>query len=521
MVDLEEELCVLPRPQELTVDGYASVAHVRLRAAGSDYGDSAGARAAAELSAGLASWDWSCEVGSSEVLYVVIGLVHQHDGGKVSWSGGDADQLPPPPAAARLPKLPNCDQAYIIERAGADELHLAAMTGVGLSYAVQTLLQLFRPVLQARGQLGSVAARLPLPRVVDYPDVEERGIWGGLFTASRLDWMAGLKLNYANQGSSPDFSRDRPVTAEMEPELMRHAAERGLRFVPEIVHLNFLDGTPRGYGLFTEYPELRGRGDGALAGRYFAHGGEVGDQHRTVNANHPQLVQVLAGWLEDIARQCPEGHQRVTCWLSERPCADEGAETAAAGGQFVLEARAFTAAWQQARLRYPGLSIRLFLSTTTSQRDEVVVAEAPADVGIVRCCILDAERLRAQPRDRFCNPALDNNATRAAGNNKRWLGSDDVPLTCNGRVETPLFCLPVRCVPDACLHRAPNLNTILPTYMENGPSLTGPGWVILFVSCSTRRPIGSMTSCCRWFTAANLATGESVIKRPYSSECYQ
>ena len=57
-----------------------------------------------------------------------------------------------------------------------------------------------------------------------------------------------------------------------------------------------------------------------------------------------------------------------------------------ATGQFVLEARAFTQAWERAREKFPELTIRLFISTTTPQRDDVVIAEAPAEVKILRCC---------------------------------------------------------------------------------------------------------------------------------------
>ena len=471
---------LLPLPHEVTISGYCDVApaDVRLlsccRALAKEEED----MAIVELSAVFAGAHIvpTALAGRNSVerhtgLLIVVGLVDEAGQWRSSRTEeAEADHLmmeltPPPAAAARLFTLPNCGQAYGIEPGrwqDGDLLSCVALTEVGLGYAVQTLCQLFRSALLAKdnndmdGGDDGTMARLPLPHVVDWPDVEERGIWGGLFSASRIDWMAALKLNYANQTTAPQFSRGVPVTTTMEPELMRYAAARGFRFIPEIVHLNFLDGQPRGYGLFREWPELRGRGDSALAGRYFAHGGERGgDQHRTVNANQPLLVEVLAQWMEDIARQCPAAaEQRITCWLSERPCADSAAETAAAGGQFVLEARAFVAAWRQAQRTYPHLRIRLFLSTTTPQSDDVILAEAPLDVGIVRCCILDTERERAEPRDRFRNRTLDNSPLDSAAvavalalplpspSGARWLGTQDVPLTCNGRVETPLFMLP-------------------------------------------------------------------------------
>ena len=79
------------------------------------------------------------------------------------------------------------------------------------------------------------------------------------------------------------------------------------------------------------------------------------------------------------------------------------------------------------------------LSTTTPQRDDIIMAETPREVKVVRCCITDFERCTHQPRDLFTNPCLD--AEAAAG---RWFGTYDAPITCNGRVETPMFKLPHR-----------------------------------------------------------------------------
>lgn len=144
--------------------------------------------------------------------------------------------------------------------------------------------------------------------------------------------------------------------------------------------------------------------------------------------------------MEHIASQCKQAgcRQDLACWLSERPCYDDHPDTRAVG-QFVLEARAFVEAWKRARATFPALTIRLFLSTTTPQRDDVIIAEAPPEVKILRCCITDHERSINQPRDLFGNPTLDQAVAQG-----RWLGSYDVPLTCNGRVETPMFKVPHR-----------------------------------------------------------------------------
>ena len=85
--------------------------------------------------------------------------------------------------------------------------------------------------------------------------------------------------------------------------------------------------------------------------RYLAH--KAGDQHRCPDAGNPLLVTILAEWMEAIAQHfLPGACQDITCWLSERPVQDGRPSTADGGGQFVLEARAFVAAWRQAQIKY-------------------------------------------------------------------------------------------------------------------------------------------------------------------------
>lgn len=53
-------------------------------------------------------------------------------------------------------------------------------------------------------------------------------------TALWVEWMSALKLNHANQASTPaDFHSGVRVTQQMEPELMRAAALRGFRYVSD------------------------------------------------------------------------------------------------------------------------------------------------------------------------------------------------------------------------------------------------------------------------------------------------
>lgn len=328
-------------------------------------------------------------------------------------------------AIERLHGAKNEAQAYLIAPRGRDRLVLTGADERGVYYACQTLLQLLAPEM-SRDQV-----HIPLAEVLDWPDMDERGLWNFPEPAAWIPWLAALKLNYGKMASTQlhPIERGRRNRATIDRELYEAARRRAFNYLPYILHLNFLHDC----GLFRAYPELAGRGDGALTGRYFAH--KEGNQHRVPCASQPLLVQILQEWMKDIAEQ---GAEEISCWLSERP-GQCGCLECTAVGQFVLEARAFVAAWQQAQKRYPQLQIRIFLSTTTTERDYRVLDELPPAVKIERACATELERVLHRPRDLTANPLLDHYAAEG-----RWIASYDVPIAANGRVDTPEFKVPQR-----------------------------------------------------------------------------
>ena len=147
------------------------------------------------------------------------------------------------------------------------------------------------------------------------------------------------------------------------------------------------------------------------------------------------LVDILQEWMESIAAQ---EALEISCWLSERP-GQCGCRACTATGQFVLEARAFVSAWRRARAAHPDLRIRVFLSTTTLERDYRVLDELPAEVRIERACASGLERVLHRPRDLFANPLYERYAAEG-----RWIASYDVPIGANGDVDTPEYKVPAR-----------------------------------------------------------------------------
>jgi len=352
--------------------------------------------------------------GAEPGFFITIGVADPH---------GRLDDTPV--GVDQLKALPNREQAYLIQPQGRDSLLLTGLHECGIVYAVHTLRQLLEPALDGD------RVCIPLIRVLDWPDMDERGLWNFPDPHEWIPWLASLKLNYGKMAST-DLARPvrgAPNRAAIDVELHQRAQQLGFRYVPYIVHLNFLEDI----GLFEAYPELAGKGDGAVAGRYFAH--KDGPQHRVPCAANPLLVDILTEWMGDIASQ---GAGEISCWLSERPaqcvCTD-----CTAVGQFVLESRAFVRAWQEVRPQHPELQIRIFSSTTTSERNYRVLAELPAEVKFERACATDMERVRHLPRDLFANPLLDHHTAEG-----RWAASYDVPIGANGRVDTPEFKVPHR-----------------------------------------------------------------------------
>jgi len=323
----------------------------------------------------------------------------------------------------RLREFPNRDQAYIIQPVGERKLVLTGLSDKGVYYAQVALRQLLGPVTNKE------EIQMPLVSVVDWPDVEERGLWNcGLLV---IDLAPSAKLNYmkGNVYLGP-VKKGKPNHAWIRKGRRERALRVAVNHVPAITHLNFL----RRCGIYQTYPELLGKGDGAIAGQYHAHRQEgVTVENRVPCSSNPLLSEILAEWLMSVAES---GVPECGCWLSERPAQCE-CENCRDPGQFVLEARAFVNAWRKVRAKHPDFVIRLFISTTTDERYGEVLAELPERVKLGRACATSLERKRHEPRDLFVNERIDPRAARGL-----WVATYDVPVVACSKVETPELIAP-------------------------------------------------------------------------------
>ena len=83
---------------------------------------------------------------------------------------------------------------------------------------------------------------IPLAEVIDWPDMDERGLWNFPEPATWIPWLATLKLNYGKMASTQlhPIERGQRNRATIDREQFEAAQQRAFNYLPYILHLNFL-----------------------------------------------------------------------------------------------------------------------------------------------------------------------------------------------------------------------------------------------------------------------------------------
>jgi hypothetical protein len=296
-----------------------------------------------------------------------------------------------PDDRAKLSPLHNSDQAYRIvptlAQGQVSGLTLGAITDVGTYYACKTLKQLIAANLSGKG--ADAVLNLPILDIVDYPDLAERGEWGGTCQAD-LEGMSDLKFNLLEVHAKLTVDPEKTAHAAMDPKLMERGRKHGLRIVPIIHHLEQLADT----GIFTAYPELKGI-----------------DAPTSICFARPEAVTVLAAWLTDLGKT--SGVTDVMIWLSEEL---KGCQcpVCKAEDRWPQEARACIAAWQIARKQCPNLGLRLLTTQGSYSTNDKVLAVIPDGVKV---SYYDGGRTYNTSRAPMIYKLMEDYARRG-----RWLG---------------------------------------------------------------------------------------------------
>ena len=192
------------------------------------------------------------------------------------------------PGAERLSKLPNADQAYRIVPLNDHTLALTATRPQGIYYAVQTLKQLIAAVPSAAA--GKIT--IPLADVTDWPDMAERGMWGGDVNDD-MPWLAQWKMNLIETHIERPLGSDGRGVAIIPQDLLDRARRHAINLVPVVTHLDQLPPV-----LFARYPELRGVSSEADKKAWR----NIGDDIQPVCFSQPKAEEILADWLTCMAR---------------------------------------------------------------------------------------------------------------------------------------------------------------------------------------------------------------------------
>ncbi len=307
---------------------------------------------------------------------------------------------------ARLRALPNSDQAYAIVPFQDDELVLTALTEAGVYYAAQTLRQMLEATLTA----DSVA--IPVMEVLDWPDLAERGEWGGSAN-SDIEWMAAHKMNLVESHVRLTVEEDGTPTVQVPEETIALGRRNALKVVPIITHLDHLLRT----GIFQAYPQLVGVGY------------DLENPDRGLIApcaSKPEFIDVLAGWMDGLSQV--EGVTDICGWLSEIQGMQCGCDECRQYSQYALEARAYVEAWRRNRERHPDVGLRILLTQGSYPTNDQVLAEIPPEVGVT---YYDGGRTYDSSRDEMIYPLLEDYAA-----NGGWLGCYP-QLTASWRIVCP------------------------------------------------------------------------------------
>jgi hypothetical protein len=372
---------LIPLPKQVTIsekaESAASDVKLRLRAGAGDVERNAAANMAALFK------EKAHANGSKGSFEILIG---------VSDAKGKIEDLTLSDEATRLSGLPNAEQAYVIRPAGPQRLVLTALNERGVFHAVQTLRQLLE------NRFADGKETIPLATITDWPDLTERGEWGGN-VEHEIEWMASHKMNLVESHVSLTMSEDGKGTAKADTDLIEQGRLHALKVVPIITHLDHLRGT----GVYEKYPDLMGRGDSARDKSF--------ESLLAPCFSKPKFTEVLAEWMNSLAVQ--KGVADVCVWLTEHhiQC---GCDDCKKVGQYVLEARAIVKAWRVAHQQHPGLNLRILLTQGSYTTNDRVIAEIPDDVGVT---YYDGGRTYNSSRDPMIYPLLEEYAAKG-----RWLG---------------------------------------------------------------------------------------------------
>lgn len=265
--------------------------------------------------------------------------------------------------AKPLEALKNSGQAYRILPTDGDSLRLVALKPAGLYYASKTLQQLI--AARAKGD----QLEMPLVTVTDWPDVEDRGLWGS-DNHENIPWLADRKMNWMEQISNQfvDMKTGQAVAKVKDDreKLYLEGPQRAIKFVPVVLHLEQSSGK----GPIAYYPHIKGKSE----------------HHGVMCYSQPKTIEIITDWIVQLAR-LPHVEE-VDVWMSENLGGKIGCQCsrckATGVNPMVLEERAIVKAWRAAQKQLGrDIGLRILTSEATWDYLPQIISEYPKEVKII------------------------------------------------------------------------------------------------------------------------------------------
>ncbi len=268
-----------------------------------------------------------------------------------------------------LHTLPNTAQAYRISTLNAEQpgIALTGITDVGVLYAALTLAQLVRTV---KSKDGVAAAEIPLATIVDWPDLAERGQWGG-DAAWDMARTAPLKMNLVEVGVKPALDEHGKLSLQLlTPLICDEARARGVKALPYVPHLGDL-------GKFSNLFELRP----GLMSTPNPDEPLPPDYKPSICFSKPAAADLLAELMTETISSLQPCGDELNIWITEEgvPCYCDGCR-----GQntYVLETRLIAAAYHTVKQQHPNFKLRILLTQGSYDVNDKILAVVPPDMGV-------------------------------------------------------------------------------------------------------------------------------------------
>lgn len=266
-------------------------------------------------------------------------------------------------------------QGYLI-RPGIEGIALIGGSATGLLYGLGALVG----IIASGGEKGTVS--IPLLEALDYPQIDERGIWTGPVDMgldeyeALFDWLWERKINYLDEiiiweGLSypsrlyPDIVHDNAFSKKNYlKEIIRMARCRGIRIAAGISHFE------QKQNIVKHYPFLAGETGNS----------KLPEGIIPLCFSSPRTREFFANIISEFAELCEV--EDVMVWLSEMAVSCRCAECSRKN-EFTVQAEGIIAAWKMAQRNHPQVNLRILLSQGSRVAgNEEVMAVIPCEVKV-------------------------------------------------------------------------------------------------------------------------------------------